>query len=94
MAEGSLLIDKTETVLHAQDYLQILKSRWKEAFLVFFLVFLSCALITKMMTPKYTSTMRFEIKLPRDLINLTVGGDVNPVQEDARGYDYMSTQFE
>lgn len=94
MADGSLLVNKAETVLHAQDYLQILKNRWKEAFLVFFLVFLSCALITKMMTPKYTSTMRFEIKLPRDLINLTVGGDVNPVQEDARGYDYMSTQFE
>ncbi len=94
MADGSILIDKSESVLHAQDYLQVLKSRWKEAFLVFFLVFLSCALITKMMTPKYTSTMRFEIKLPRDLINLTVGGDVNPVQEDARGYDYMSTQFE
>lgn len=94
MADDSLLINKAETVLHAQDYLQILKSRWKEAFLVFFLVFLSCALITKMMTPKYTSTMRFEIKLPRDLINLTVGGDVNPVQADASGYDYMSTQFE
>ncbi|MBQ8480506.1 MAG: polysaccharide biosynthesis tyrosine autokinase [Akkermansia sp.] len=94
MADGSLLANKAETVLHAQDYLQILKNRWKEAFLVFFLVFLSCALITKLMTPKYTSTMRFEIKLPRDLINLTVGGDVNPVQEDARGYDYMSTQFE
>lgn len=94
MADSSLLIDKSESVLHAQDYLQVLKSRWKEAFLVFFLVFLSCALITQMMTPKYTSTMRFEIKLPRDLINLTVGGDVNPVQEDARGYDYISTQFE
>lgn len=94
MADNSILINKAETVLHAQDYLQILKSRWKEAFLVFFLVFLSCALITKMMTPKYTSMMRFEIKLPRDLINLTVGGDVSPVQEDARGYDYMSTQFE
>lgn len=94
MADNSLLANKAETVLHAQDYLQVLKSRWKEAFLVFFLVFLSCALITKLMTPKYTSTMRFEIKLPRDLINLTVGGDVNPVQEDARGYDYMSTQFE
>lgn len=94
MADNSILTNKAETVLHAQDYLQILKSRWKEAFLVFFLVFLSCALITKMMTPKYTSMMRFEIKLPRDLINLTVGGDVSPVQEDARGYDYMSTQFE
>ncbi len=81
-------------MLHAQDYLQILRTRWKEAMLVFFLVFLSCALITKLMTPQYTSTMRFEIKLPRDLINLAVGSDVNPIQTDASGYDYMATQFE
>ncbi len=81
-------------MLHAQDYLQILRTRWKEAMLVFFLVFLSCALITKLMTPQYTSNMRFEIKLPRDLINLAVGSDVNPIQTDASGYDYMATQFE
>ena len=94
MADDSVKINKTEAVLHAQDYLQILRTRWKEAFLVFFLVFLSCALITKMMTPKYTSSMRFEIKQPRDLINLAVGGDVNPIQAEASGYDYMTTQFQ
>jgi uncharacterized protein involved in exopolysaccharide biosynthesis len=58
MADAELQINRAETVLQAQDYLQILKTRWKEAMLVFFLVFLSCALITKMMTPKYTSSMR------------------------------------
>ena len=94
MQDNTIQSNRTEAVLHAQDYLQILRSRWKEALLVFFLVFLSCALITKLMTPKYTSTMRFEIKLPRDLINLAVGGDVNPIQTDASGYDYMTTQFE
>lgn len=94
MAELSIEERRTEAVLHAQDYLQILRTRWKEAMLVFFLVFLSCALITKLMTPQYTSQMRFEIKLPRDLINLAVGSDVNPIQTDATGYDYMATQFE
>lgn len=94
MADAELQINRAETVLQAQDYLQILKTRWKEAMLVFFLVFLSCALITKMMTPKYTSSMRFEIKFPKDLINLAVGGDVNPVQMEATGYDYMATQFQ
>ncbi|MBR3926084.1 MAG: polysaccharide biosynthesis tyrosine autokinase [Akkermansia sp.] len=94
MAELSIEERRTEAVLHAQDYLQILRTRWKEAMLVFFLVFLSCALITKLMTPQYTSNMRFEIKLPRDLINLAVGSDVNPIQTDASGYDYMATQFE
>ncbi|MDO5470784.1 MAG: polysaccharide biosynthesis tyrosine autokinase [Akkermansia sp.] len=38
--------------------------------------------------------MRFEIKQPRDLINLAVGGDANPIQIDATGYDYMTTQFQ
>lgn len=84
----------SEAVLHAQDYLQILKSRWKQAFFVFLLVLLSCALITKMMTPRYTSTMRFEIKQPRDLINLAVGGDANPIQTEASGYEYITTQFQ
>lgn len=93
MAENGQ-IRQTEAILHAQDYLQILKNRWKEALLVFFLVFLSCAIITKMMTPRYTSTMRFEIKMPRDLINLAVGGDINPIQAEASGYDYMTTQFQ
>ncbi len=94
MADDVLQVNRSEASLHAQDYLQILKTRWKEALLVFFLVFLSCALITKLMTPKYTSSIRFEIKLPKDLINLAVGGDANPVQKVADGYDYMSTQFE
>lgn len=94
MADEPIQVSRTEAVLHAQDYLQILRNRWKEALFVFFLVFLSCALITKMMTPMYTSSTRFEIKLPKDLINLAVGGDANPVQTDASGFDYMATQFQ
>lgn len=94
MVDNVVQSKQSEAVLHAQDYLQILRTRWKQAFLVFFLVFVSCALITKMMTPRYTSTMRFEIKQPRDLINLAVGGDANPIQIDATGYDYMTTQFQ
>lgn len=94
MVDNVVQSKQSEAVLHAQDYLQILRTRWKQAFLVFFLIFVSCALITKMMTPRYTSTMRFEIKQPRDLINLAVGGDANPIQIDATGYDYMTTQFQ
>lgn len=94
MVDNVVQSKQSETILHAQDYLHVLRTRWKQAFLVFFLVFLSCALITKMMTPRYTSTMRFEIKQPRDLINLAVGGDNNPIQTEASGYDYMTTQFQ
>ena len=80
---------KTEVVLHAQDYMQVLKSRWKLIFFVFILVFVSSAVITKMMTPKYQSGMSFEIKQPRDLINVAVGGEGNPIAAMADGAAYM-----
>ncbi len=85
---------KTEVVLHAQDYMQVLKSRWKLIFFVFMLVFVSSAVITKMMTPKYQSGMSFEIKQPRDLINVAVGGEGNPIAAMADSSAYMQTQFE
>lgn len=94
MVENSSSTKQAEVMLHAQDYLQILRNRWKEAFLVFLLIFISCAVITKITTPQYTSMMRFEIKPPRDLINLAVGGDVNPVTASEESGAYMQTQFE
>ncbi len=83
-----------EAVLHAQDYMQVLRSRWKVVLLVFLLVFVSSAIITKMMTPQYTSGMTFEIKQPRDLINVAVGGEGNPIAAMADNQAYMQTQFE
>lgn len=94
MVENSSVIKQAEVMLHAQDYFQILRNRWKEAFFVFLLIFLSCAVITKITPPTYTSMMRFEIKPPRDLINLAVGGDVNPVIASEDNGAYMQTQFE
>lgn len=85
---------QSEAVLHAQDYMQVLRGRWKTIFLVFMLVFLSSAVITKMMTPKYTSEMTFEIKYPRDLINVAVGGEANPIEKAVVSDAYMQTQFE
>ncbi len=85
---------QSEAVLHAQDYMQVLRGRWKTIFLVFMLVFLSSAVITKMMTPKYTSAMTFEIKYPRDLINVAVGGEANPIEKAVVSDAYMQTQFE
>lgn len=93
MADSSNQIKQAEAILHAQDYLQILRTRWKEALFVFFLVFASCAAITKMTTPLYTSSMCFEIKQPRDLINVAVGGEASPLQAAYSG-EYMTTQFE
>lgn len=93
MAETAAPIKQTEAILHAQDYLQILRSRWKEALFVFLLVFASCAVITHVTPPTYKSMMRFEIKQPRDLINIAVGGDANPIQL-AMSDAYMQTEFE
>lgn len=94
MEKGVSIPTHTETLLHAQDYMQILRSRWKIILLVFLLVFVSSAVITKMMTPKYQSGMTFEIKPPRDLINVAVGGEGNPIAAMADGVAYMQTQFE
>lgn len=87
---------QAEVVLHAQDYLQVLKNRWKEALLVFLLVFVSSAIITRLQTPKYTSTMSFEIMPPRDLINVAANSsDRNPISAAMpETGSYMQTQFE
>ena len=85
---------RSEAVLHAQDYMQVLRSRWKVILLVFLLVFVSSAVITKMMTPQYRSDMTFEIKMPRDIINVAVGGEGNPIAAMADNNAYMQTQFE
>lgn len=81
-----------ESSLHITDYLKVLKTRWKEAILVFLLVFSSCAVITKSLTPTYQSSMRFEIKMPVSLID-PLGGAENPIDSLLAG-PYMMTQFE
>ena len=83
-----------EALLHAQDYLQVLKTRWKEALLVFLLVFVSCAVITKMMTPRYTSSMTAEVMPPREIINVS-NNSMNPINAVmSETSSYMQTQFE
>ena len=94
METGTISAKQSEAILHAQDYMQVLRSRWKTILLVFLLVFVSSAVITKMMTPQYRSGMTFEIKQPRDLINVAVGGEGNPIAAMGDSVAYMQTQFE
>ena len=94
MDNGVSAQSQSEAVLHVQDYMQVLRGRWKTIFFVFLLVFVSSAVITKMMTPRYTSGMTFEIKYPRDLINVAVGGESNPIEKAVVSDAYMQTQFE
>lgn len=73
----------------------ILRNRWKEALLVFLLVFISSAIITKLQQPRYTSMMTFEIISPKDIINVAATNERNPifnVMSDSGSY--MQTQFE
>ncbi len=92
MSEAESNAEQKETILQLQDYLRVIRSRWKEVLLVFLLIFVSCAVITKTMTPMYTSQMRFEIQAPKDLINVAQG-DINPVQQTVHDY-YLQTQFQ
>lgn len=92
MAESQNSSKQTEAILHAQDYFQILRSRWKEALFVFILVFACCAVITYITTPMYRSSMIFEVKDPRSSSdNLANGSD--PVLV-AKSEAYMQTEFE
>ena len=94
MTANSAQQTQGEALLHAQDYLQVLKSRWKEALLVFLLVFVSCAVITKMMTPRYTSSMTAEVMPPREIINVS-NNSMNPINAVmSETASYMQTQFE
>lgn len=86
---------QTEATLHVQDYFQIFKNYWKVAILVFLLIFASCAIITKLQQPKYSSDMTIEIIPPRDIINVAPTQDRNPIFNVLSESDtYMQTQFE
>ncbi len=86
---------QAEAVLHMQDYFQIFRNYWKVALLVFLLVFASCAIITKLQQPKYSSMATIEIIPPRDIINVAQNQDRNPIFSVMNdGTSYMQTQFE
>lgn len=95
MADATNSVQQAETILHAQDYLQVLKSRWKEALFVFLLIFVVCAVATKLMTPEYTSTTRIEIRQPNEQVDVSMSGSgINPVALAASGQVYIPTQME
>ena len=95
MADGTKSVQQAEAILHAQDYLQVLKTRWKEALFVFLLIFVVCAVGTKLMTPEYTSTTRIEIRQPNEQVDISMSGSgINPVALAASGQGYIPTQME
>lgn len=58
------------------DYIQVLKNRWKEVFLVFLLVLVISVVVTFLMPPSYRATSQFQIKLPKPVMVVGPGEDV------------------
>lgn len=62
---------------------------------MFLLVFASCAIITKLQQPKYSSVATIEIIPPRDIINVATSQERNPIFSVLNESDaYLETQYE
>ena len=95
MSNNGVQSVQSEAALHVQDYFQIFRNYWKVALLVFLLIFASCAIITKLQQPQYTSTTTIEIIPPRDIINVAPTQDRNPIFSiHNESGAYMETQFQ
>ncbi|WP_412672872.1 polysaccharide biosynthesis tyrosine autokinase [Akkermansia sp.] len=58
------------------DYIQVLKNRGKEVFLVFMLVLVISLVVTLLMPPSFRATSKFQIKRPRPVMGIGTGEDV------------------
>lgn len=66
----------SDRVVRNIDYLQVLKNRWKEVFLVFLLVLVISVVVTFLMPPSYRATSQFQIKLPKPVMGIGTAEDV------------------
>lgn len=66
----------SDRIVRNIDYLQVLKNRWKEVFLVFLLVLVISVVVTCLMPPAYQTRCQFQIKLPKPVMEIGQGGDV------------------
>ena len=63
----------SDRIVRNIDYLQVLKNRWKEVFLVFLLVLVISVVVTFLMPPSYRATSQFQIKLPKPVMDIGQG---------------------
>lgn len=82
-----------EASLHAVDYLQVMRNRWKEIFLTFLLVFMAAAVVTYLLPPVYRTKVQFEIKSPRSPIQVLNDGG-GTIWDKTQTGNYIFTQFE
>lgn len=66
----------SDQIVRTIDYIQVLKNRWKEVFLVFMLVLVISLVVTLLMPPSFRATSTFQIKLPRPVMGIGTGEDV------------------
>ncbi len=94
MADGSDAKGR-EGVLHAQDYLKVLTSRWKLIAAVFLLVLTASFVVTYIMTPEYTSVTNFSIKPPGEKIQRSSDRNVSTIRLAEQGdAAWTETQYE
>ncbi|MEG0836554.1 MAG: polysaccharide biosynthesis tyrosine autokinase [Akkermansia sp.] len=83
-----------ESALHALDYIQVIRNRWKEIFLTFLIVFATSAIITFLQAPVYKSVTTFDIKLPQSVIDLAPSSGEDVVSRASGTDSYITSQFE
>lgn len=54
----------SDRIVRNIDYLQVLKNRWKEVFLVFLLVLVISVVVTFLMPPSYRRPASFRLNCP------------------------------
>lgn len=74
----------SDRIVRNIDYLQVLKNRWKEVFLVFLLVLVISVVVTFLMPPSYRATSQFQIKLPKPVMDIGRGGRGCHFQRDGQ----------
>ncbi len=83
-----------EQIVRNIDYIQVLKNRWREIFLVFLLVMVVAVVITWLMTPTYMAKSQIQIKPPDPLLNVDISSGRDPVAFANKTPTFMTTQYE
>lgn len=80
-----------ERIVRNIDYVQVLKNRWKEVFLVFLLVLVISVVVTFLMPPSYRTQSQFQIKQPRPVMD--IGGSKDVVSSSNVTPNYIPMQY-
>ncbi len=80
-----------ERIVRNIDYIQVLKNRWKEVFLVFLLVLVVSVVVTFLMPPTYMAKSQFQIKLPKPVMGIGRAEDV--VASSSVTQNYIPMQY-